>query len=106
SRHWPLDPSDPEPPTGCSLLAAQLSLVNNRRHMFPRAATSAGAVVLAAVISLLTLRTTSAQTSPPAPLLLRYTFQPDCLRKSLDAPCDTPKASKRLDLGPQIAVWV
>jgi hypothetical protein len=33
-------------------------------------------------------------------------MQPDCYRSSADAPCDTPKGSKRLDLGPQIAVWV
>jgi hypothetical protein len=73
--------------------------------MSPRTAGAAG-VTLAASIMLLALGTTRAQTGTAPALLLRYTFQPDCLRKSLEAPCDTPRASKRLDLGPQIAVWI
>jgi hypothetical protein len=44
--------------------------------------------------------------SPGRRLRLRYTFQPDCYRFSLSAPCETPKGNVRLDLGPQIAVWV
>ena len=39
-------------------------------------------------------------------LRLRYTFQPDCFRASLSAPCETPRTNMRLDLGPQIAVWL
>jgi hypothetical protein len=41
-----------------------------------------------------------------APLRLRYTFQPDCYRASFSDPCETPKTNMRLDLGPQIAVWL
>jgi hypothetical protein len=37
---------------------------------------------------------------------LRYTFQPDCYRSSLDAACDKAKTGDRLDLGPQVAVWL
>jgi Fibronectin type III domain len=77
--------------------------------MSSRAAVVAGAVALSASLFFVTSRSTSAQptTQPPtAPLLLRYTFQPDCMRKSLQSACDTPKATKRLDLGPQIAVWL
>lgn len=40
------------------------------------------------------------------PVVLRYSFKPDCLRRAPGAPCDTPKGSRRLDLGPQIAVWI
>jgi hypothetical protein len=72
--------------------------------MSSRAAVAAGAVALAASLSFVTSRSSSAQTA--APLTLRYGFQPDCLRKSLQAACDSPKVSKRLDLGPQIAVWL
>ncbi len=44
---------------------------------------------------------------PPARTLrLRYTFQPECFRARADSPCETPKANQRLDLGPQIAVWL
>jgi hypothetical protein len=70
-----------------------------------RAAVVAGAVALAASSFFVTSRSTSAQPAA-TPLLLRYSFQPDCMRKGLQAPCDTPKATKRLDLGPQIAVWL
>jgi hypothetical protein len=69
----------------------------------------AGAGAVALVVTLaLSLRATAqdAGTLPPPPLVLHYTFQPECLRQSATAPCDTPRASKRLDLGPQIAVWV
>jgi hypothetical protein len=40
------------------------------------------------------------------PARLRVTFQPDCLRPSLSAPCDPRRSGTRLDLGPQIAVWI
>jgi hypothetical protein len=73
--------------------------------MSSRAALVAGAVALTASLSVVTLRSSSAQPAP-TPLVVRYSFQPDCLRKGLQAPCDTPKASKHLDLGPQIAVWL
>ncbi len=43
---------------------------------------------------------------PAGGLRLRYTFQPDCYRSSLSAACETPKTNMRLDLGPQIAVWL
>jgi hypothetical protein len=72
--------------------------------MTSRAALSAGVVTLGLTLALLS-RSATAQTTPP-PVVLRYTFQPECLRKAPGAPCDTPKASKRLDLGPQIAVWI
>jgi hypothetical protein len=73
--------------------------------MSSRAAVVAGAVALSASLSVITLRSSSAQPAA-TPLVLRYTFQPDCLRKTLQSPCETPKVSKRLDLGPQIAVWL
>jgi hypothetical protein len=47
-----------------------------------------------------------AATAQMRPLQVRYTFQPDCFRPSLSAPCDKPRTGTRLDLGPQIAVWV
>jgi hypothetical protein len=72
--------------------------------MSSRTAVVAGAVALAASF-FGTSHSASAQPAAPA-LSVRYTFQPDCLRKSLQSPCDTPKASKRLDLGPQVAVWL
>jgi hypothetical protein len=37
---------------------------------------------------------------------VRITFQPDCFRSSLTAPCDPRKVGDRLDLGPQIALWI
>jgi hypothetical protein len=43
---------------------------------------------------------------PRGGLRLRYTFQPDCFRATATSPCETPKANMRLDLGPQIAVWL
>src|SRR5574341_745211 len=42
----------------------------------------------------------------PRTVRVRYSFQPDCYRPSLSAPCDRRKTGQRLDLGPQIAVWV
>jgi hypothetical protein len=39
-------------------------------------------------------------------LRVRYTFQPDCFRPSLAAACDARRTGTRLDLGPQIAVWI
>src|SRR5687767_9476536 len=48
-----------------------------------------------------------AQTDPPTRTLrMRFTFQPDCFRATLVSACETPKANQRLDLGPQIAVWL
>ena len=48
-----------------------------------------------------------AQADPPTRnLRLRYAFQPDCFRATPATPCETPKANQRLDLGPQIAVWL
>jgi hypothetical protein len=37
---------------------------------------------------------------------VRVTFQPDCYRASLSAACDPRKVNDRLDMGPQIAVWI
>jgi hypothetical protein len=37
---------------------------------------------------------------------VKVTFQPDCFRSSLGAACDPRKVGDRLDLGPQIAVWI
>ena len=37
-------------------------------------------------------------------MTLRYTFQPDCYRAAGGAAC--AQTVKRLDLGPQIAVWL
>jgi hypothetical protein len=42
----------------------------------------------------------------PRDLRVWYTFQPDCFRPSLGAVCDKRRTGNRLDLGPQIAVWV
>src|SRR5689334_11306657 len=71
--------------------------------------TAMGAVVVALVVVVPGADVPPAgaqgQTVPPQ-IRVRYTFQPDCVRKSLDGPCDTPKLSKHLDFGPQIAVWI
>jgi hypothetical protein len=76
---------------------------------FPTAG-RAGLAVLAAAACSWAVWTAAAQTSPPATttgqVRVRYAFQPDCLRSGMDAPCDTPRATRRLDFGPQIAVWV
>ncbi len=37
---------------------------------------------------------------------VRITLQPDCFRPSLAAACDRRKTGRRLDLGPQIAIWI
>ena len=42
----------------------------------------------------------------PQPVRVRVTLQPDCHRPSLSAACDPRKSGNRLDLGPQIAVWI
>jgi hypothetical protein len=42
----------------------------------------------------------------PRPVRINYVFQPDCYRPNLGAPCDRRKTGTRLDLGPQIAVWL
>jgi hypothetical protein len=42
----------------------------------------------------------------PMPARVRVTLQPDCIRPSIGAPCDPRKSNGRLDLGPQIAIWV
>jgi hypothetical protein len=47
-----------------------------------------------------------ARAQSPAPIKVRYAFQPDCLRKAPDAACETPRGDHQLDFGPQIAVWV
>jgi hypothetical protein len=83
---------------------APLGPLDKNSAMSFRAAVLAGAVASLA-LSLAVRHPTAAQTTA-APLVLRYSFQPECLRKSAGAPCDTPRASKRLDLGPQIAVWL
>lgn len=63
--------------------------------------------VVAAAILLLARTTVAAPCETP---LVRYAFQPDCYRATTGASCDRRKASSaygvRLDLGPQIAVWV
>jgi hypothetical protein len=74
---------------------------------FPTAA-RAGFAALAAAACSWVVWTAAAQTPGPGTgqVRLRYAFQPDCLRTGLDAPCDTPRATRHLDFGPQIAVWV
>jgi hypothetical protein len=42
----------------------------------------------------------------PGRTRLTYTFQPDCFHTVSPATCDPPGTQKRLDLGPQIAVWL
>jgi len=74
--------------------------------MKPSTAGRAGLAALAAVVCTLAIWTADAQTPGAGRVRLRYAFQPDCLRASLDAVCDTPRATKRLDFGAQIAVWV
>jgi len=72
------------------------------------AAVRAGSAVLAAAASTLVLWSARAQTpaATPPPVRLRYAFEPDCLRSGLDAACFTPRTNKRLDFGPQIAIWL
>jgi hypothetical protein len=55
------------------------------------------------VVALVVLWAAPATAAPG--MRLRITFQPDCLRPSLDALCPTGKG-KPLDLGPQMAVWL
>jgi hypothetical protein len=74
--------------------------------MKPSTAGRAGLAALAAVVCPLAISTANAQTPGPGRVRLHYAFQPDCLRASLDAVCDTPRATKRLDFGSQIAVWI
>lgn len=63
-----------------------------------------GSVTLAAALTLVaTGRAAAADDCRP---VLRYSFQPDCYRPNLSAPCDKPKGQGRLELGPQFAVWV
>ena len=38
--------------------------------------------------------------------ILRVTLQPDCFRPSLAAACDPRRSGNKLDLGPQIAIWI
>jgi hypothetical protein len=47
-----------------------------------------------------------AAVAQPAPVRVRVTLQPDCYRPSLSADCDPRKTGTRLDLGPQIAIWI
>src|SRR5213595_296831 len=53
--------------------------------------------------------TTPPAQTPPAvqPIVrLHYAFQPDCLRSKSNAGKCMPPREGRLDLGPQIAVWI
>ncbi len=61
------------------------------------------ATLVALVILLGAPAGVSAQECRPS---LLYAFQPDCFRQSLTAACDKRKTGDRLDLGPQIAVWL
>jgi hypothetical protein len=63
--------------------------------------------VLATLGALLVLGDPVLALAQPARVLrVRYAFQPDCYRSSLAAACDPRKTDTRLELGPQIAVWV
>jgi hypothetical protein len=61
---------------------------------------------LAAAAMLPMLLATSPASAQPTPVRVRVTLQPDCYRSSLSAPCDARKTGMRLDLGPQLAVWI
>jgi hypothetical protein len=61
---------------------------------------------LAAAATLLLLIGASPASAQPLPIRLRVTLQPDCFRPSLSAACDARKTDTRLDLGPQIAIWI
>ena len=63
---------------------------------------------LAAVVALLALPVSGGAQAQPVPARVRVTFQPDCFRTSdsSSAPCAPRKSGTRLDLGPQIAVWI
>src|SRR5438045_5730198 len=78
------------------------------KGMTSRTAAVAGAAALVTLVGASSFWKARAQTGTTAnaTVRLRYAFQPDCLRKSPDAPCDGPKATMKLDFGPQIAVWV
>jgi hypothetical protein len=47
-----------------------------------------------------------ARAQPGQPARVRVTLQPDCFRPSLAAQCDKRKTGNRLDLGPQVAIWI
>jgi hypothetical protein len=47
-----------------------------------------------------------AQSAAAQSVILRVTLQPDCFRPSLTAACDPRKNGDKLDLGPQIAIWI
>src|SRR5437868_7576206 len=59
-----------------------------------------------AAVALLALGLPAVLAAQPAGVRVLYVFQPDCFRSSLSAACDKRKTGMRLDLGPQIAVWV
>jgi hypothetical protein len=61
---------------------------------------------LAAAAALPILLGAASAHAQPAPVRVRVTLQPDCYRSSLSAACDARKTGMRLDLGPQIAVWI
>jgi hypothetical protein len=48
----------------------------------------------------------AAQAQPGQPARVRVTVQPDCFRPSLAAQCDKRRTGSRLDLGPQVAIWI
>jgi hypothetical protein len=61
---------------------------------------------LAAAATFSLLLAAAPVSAQPAAVRLRVTLQPDCHRPSLSAACDTRKSGTRLDLGPQIAIWI
>src|SRR4051794_24857710 len=68
-----------------------------------------GAASLVAGLLFLSLPPASAQGETPTPPIVRlhYSFQPDCFRSTADVTrCASPMQDRRLDLGPQIAVWL
>src|SRR4051812_21812454 len=73
------------------------------RRARPRAATATCAAALVLVTCALVDPMPSAEAAMQC-ATVRYAFQPDCF----EPPCDKPKRKlgDRLDLGPQIAVWV
>jgi hypothetical protein len=54
----------------------------------------------------MTLAPGSPGRAQPRGVRLSYVFQPDCYRPSLASACDKRKTGMRLDLGPQIVIWL
>jgi hypothetical protein len=74
--------------------------------MSPPPAARAVASVLGSLV-LATAANAAAQITAQPTVQLHYTFQPDCYRAAADSSrCASPSGDRRLDLGPQIAVWV